>query len=138
LTEEITVNQNELGEKNIIPTKGTILIVDDSRVSRMMTAALIHDQRPNWQILEASQSDEALAIREKQAIDFFSIDYNMPGLNGLDLIKLIKTRCPNAKIVLFTANTQDSIHSQTRQLDAVCINKPITNQSIHQMLEYFS
>jgi len=121
-----------------MPTKGSILIVDDSRVSRMMTAALIHEQRPSWEIVEAGNSDEALALIEQQPVDFFSIDFNMPGLNGLDLIKLVKSRCPNAKIVLFTANTQDSIQRKTNQLGAVCINKPITKQSINQILEFFS
>jgi|SaaInlStandDraft_4_1057021.scaffolds.fasta_scaffold95908_2 CheY-like chemotaxis protein len=42
----------------------TILIVDDSRVSRMMIKALLHDLSPGWQVLEAADAEEALKLTD--------------------------------------------------------------------------
>ena len=117
--------------------KKSLLIVDDSKVSRMMISAIVKDKYPDLIIFEAANGDDAKSIVDSNEINFFSIDYNMPGINGIDLISHLKKSLPNAKYTLLTANIQDSTHKKVESVGAVCINKPISEESITNMVEYF-
>ena len=70
----------------------TLMIIDDSKVSRMMITAIIKDKKPDLNIIESSNGNEALDLSKGKSIDFFSIDYNMPGIDGLELISQLKKR----------------------------------------------
>jgi two-component system chemotaxis response regulator CheY len=67
-----------------------ILTVDDSRMIRLIISNTIkslgHD------VLEAPNADEALATLEKnyETIGLILLDWNMPGMNGFELLKIIK------------------------------------------------
>jgi len=119
-------------------TKPTLVIVDDSKVARMMIYAIVSNQFPDWTVLEAGSGDEALSLAEKSAVDYLSIDFNMPGMDGAELMGKINAKYPNTKMVLMTANVQDAILMKVRALGAIAIAKPITEQSVKQMLEYFN
>ena len=116
----------------------TILVVDDSRVSRMMITAIIKDKQPNWNILEADSADQALELVSGKSIEFFSLDLNMPGRDGLELLSVLKPDYPSARFALLTANIQKSTSQRAQEMGATCINKPITDESISTMLEYFN
>jgi len=115
----------------------TLLIVDDSKVSRMMITAIIKEKHPDINILEAADGDEAISVSSTHNINFFSIDYNMPGINGIDLIIKLKDTFKESKFALLTANIQDATHNKAESAGAVCINKPISESSINKMIEHF-
>jgi len=116
----------------------TVLIVDDSKVSRMMIIAIVKEKQPEWSILEASNADETREMSKTNTIDFFSVDLNMPGKDGLELIGLLKHKHPKAKFALLTANIQEHTHQSAEKLGAICVNKPITEKSIAEMLDFFN
>lgn len=114
-----------------------ILIVDDSKVSRMMIKAIIKDLYPEWTILEAANTDEAIECSTNNPIDFYSVDLNMPGKDGLELIAILKPKKSDAMFALLTANIQPHVRNSAKELGAECFNKPITNTSVGEMLSYF-
>ena len=69
----------------------TLLIVDDSRMSRMLIKAIITDSRPEWRILEAVTGDEAIKLVDEHQPEFVSMDVNMPGIDGLETLADGKT-----------------------------------------------
>jgi len=119
-------------------TVKTLLIVDDSKVSRMMISALVNELDSSFQLLEADCGDSALEMCKTNSIDFFSVDLNMPGIDGLELIKKLIPEYPNAKFSLLTANVQDSIQAQCEELGIKYTEKPVTEDCIRLMLEYFN
>jgi YesN/AraC family two-component response regulator len=121
-----------------MPENQKIMIIDDSRVSRMMLKSIIQSAHPDWTINEASNSDEAINIAKDTHFDCFSVDYNMPGLNGLDLISELQKNNTNAKYALLTANLQEHIKTQAKVLTVRCFNKPITESVVITMLSYFN
>jgi len=104
----------------------------------MMLSALIKDRNPELELIEAENADDAQQKIEDKEIAYFSVDLNMPGLNGLELIEILKPKYANSKFALFTANIQDSTHEQANALNICCVNKPITEESVNKMLEYFN
>ncbi len=117
--------------------KTTLLIVDDSKVSRMMISGIVKVMQPEWELIEAENGEKALEKAEEQEIDYYSIDLNMPGIDGLEVITRLQSKFPSSPKVLMTANIQDDVLSRANTLGAACVHKPVTEESVSEMLEYF-
>lgn len=107
----------------------TVLIVDDSRVSRMLIRSVVVDRHPEWSILESGSGDEALTHVD-EGIDLMIIDFNMPGIDGLTLAEKMKGLYPAAYISMMTANAQDSLQKRADELGIGFAKKPITEEKI--------
>ncbi|MFZ6844468.1 response regulator transcription factor [Undibacterium sp. RuTC16W] len=118
-------------------TQKKLLIVDDSKVSRMVIRAHIKSKHDDWEILEASNGDEAIALADKEAPDFCTMDINMPGMLGTDAAEMILSKHPDMRIVVFSANIQETFQSRSNKLGATFVAKPVTEKSIALALAYF-
>lgn len=114
-----------------------LLIVDDSRMSRMLIRAIIADSRPHWRIVEAVSGDEAVRLADEEAPDFVSMDVNMPGISGLEAAGRIRIRHPEARITLCTANIQESTREAASRAGVHFVAKPITAQSVADAIAFF-
>lgn len=107
-----------------------VLIVDDSKVSRLFIRNYLAGLRPQWQLFEADGGEAALAVTSEQPLDAVSLDYNMPGQNGLLVAAAIQRRHPGCFIGLLTANIQPAIEAQARQYGVRFYRKPVTESVI--------
>lgn len=114
-----------------------LLIVDDSRVSRMMVRAFVLARHPQWIIAEASSGNEALKIVETDPPDYCSMDINMPGIPGTEAAEQILARHPNIRIVILSADIQASQQSKAAALGAQFVAKPVTEKSVAAALAHF-
>lgn len=110
------------------------LIIDDSKVSRMFIRRYLQELRPDWQLTEAGNSDEALTLVALQTFDVVSVDYNMPGMSGLELAAVLQQSLPGCFIGLVTANIQKSTELATLQLGCNYYKKPINEDMIRQLV----
>jgi len=111
-------------------TVKTMLVVDDSRLTRMMVKNFVHVAHPEWNIIEAGSGEEALEKISGEEIDWMTIDLNMPGINGMELAEKLKHQFPKAKMCLLTANVQQSVQQRADKLGISFISKPITEEKI--------
>lgn len=114
-----------------------LLIVDDSKVSRLIIRARILDIYPDWQIFEAVSGDEALELVDKNTPDFCTMDINMPGIIGTDAAEQILAKHPTMRVVIFSANIQESFQNRAATIGAIFVAKPVTEKSIAEALSYF-
>jgi len=117
-----------------MPSK-TILVVDDSRVARMMTGAAVARLRPDWRILEAASGEEAIKVAGGAAPDVILLDVNMPGMGGLAAARALRHAHPAALISLLTANIQDPVREHAAALGLGFIAKPIDLQALAAVLD---
>lgn len=115
----------------------TLLIVDDSKVSRIMIRGRVVAAHPDWVILEAANAEEALALVKEHNPDFISMDVNMPGMNGFEAVESIRAAGFNARVVMLTANIQQSSHVRAAGLGVQLVQKPATEQAVQQMMAHF-
>ncbi|HYD80682.1 MAG TPA: response regulator [Paucimonas sp.] len=112
----------------------TILIVDDSRVSRLLSRQFILALRPDWKIEEAATGEEALDKLDSIAPDLILLDVNMPGMGGMAAIEKLRAKRPAVNITLMTANVQDAIRNKAQALGVGFVEKPVTEERIQQIV----
>jgi len=109
----------------------TLLIVDDARFARLMIRSYIERLRPEATIVEAGDGAEALAVIERTPVlDWCTIDYNMPGDNGLVVAEKIRALRPAARLSVITANVQDTLRQRILEAGIHFIAKPVTEAKL--------
>ncbi|MBU2810064.1 sigma-54-dependent Fis family transcriptional regulator [Acidithiobacillus thiooxidans] len=78
-----------------------ILIVEDEKNLRCVLAAVLTAE--GFQILEAENGEQALAIIASNAPDLILTDQRLPGLSGTELLRNIKARHPEIPVIITTA-----------------------------------
>lgn len=112
----------------------TVLIVDDSKLARIVVGRTIAALQPDWARIEAGNADDALGLLQEQGADVAILDFNMPGRNGLELAEVIRERYPDMPIALATANVQDEVIAGARAIGATFVSKPINEDSLRGFL----
>lgn len=112
----------------------TVLIVDDSRLARDMVSSVVSSLHPDWTVLVASGGDQALEMVDGKAPDAAILDYNMPGMDGLELARHLRVRFPTLHMGFLTANVQDALKKKAEALGCGFIPKPITTDKIRAFL----
>jgi CheY-like chemotaxis protein len=112
----------------------TVLVVDDSRVSRMMARQFILARQPGWLVEEAATGEQALEMAQAMSPVLILVDVNMPGMGGLAAAGHLRVMCPDAHISLVTANVQNTTRNRATQMGIGFMEKPITEARIHALL----
>ncbi|PWF54774.1 response regulator [Massilia glaciei] len=115
----------------------TVLIVDDSRVSRLMVRQFVLSKAPDWHIIEAATGEEAIGAVANLAPALprlILIDLNMPGMGGMAAAEQLRRSCPGTHISLLTANVQNATRQRANEAGIGFMEKPITEARIHQLI----
>ena len=107
-----------------------VLIVDDSKLARMVIVSACRRVRPDWGLSEASNADDALQAIASGSVEIALVDFNMPDTDGLEIVSRIRAIQPNMPVAVVSANIQDEIIARTRELKAVFIAKPLTDEAL--------
>lgn len=92
--------------------KGHILIIDDEAALRQSFARIL--QQAGFEVTTAENADQGLSFIETTNFDLIFMDLRMPGMAGLDALKLIHNSYPALPVVLFTA--QPDVNSAVEAL----------------------
>jgi len=111
-----------------------VLVVDDSKLARMVMASAFRRVRPEWTLVETGSADEAMAAVSKGGVDIALIDFNMPDIDGLELVASIHKTHPGMPVAVVSANVQDEIIGRARALNAGFIPKPLTDDALSAFL----
>lgn len=108
----------------------TVLIVDDSKLARIVAGKTLAALQPEWEKIEAGNAQEALVILGERKIDLSMIDFNMPDKDGLELAAEIRSTYPTMPIAVITANIQDEVIARAREVNATFVSKPLTEEGL--------
>ena len=104
----------------------TVLIVDDSKLARIVASKALSELQPDWQRVEASSAAQAHEIVAGQSVDVALIDFNMTEKDGLEFASELRALRPDMPLAIITANIQDEIIARARQVGAAFVSKPVT------------
>jgi len=81
------------------------MLVDDSRTIRNIEKNVL--AQLGWtDVLEAGDGVEALNLVESQMPDLFLVDWNMPNMDGLTLVKNLRAKDRQVPIIMVTTEAE--------------------------------
>jgi DNA-binding response OmpR family regulator len=79
-----------------------ILVVDDEPVERQTLSEILRLE--GYHVAAVANGEAAVDYVRLNPVDLILLDLRMPGMSGLDVIKLINRTLPEVEIILFTAH----------------------------------
>ena len=109
----------------------TILIVDDDPdIHQLLGAAL---GSGDYQIQDAYDGPQALAVLQERSFDLVITDVRMPGLSGLELLRKIRETSPDTKVLVMTAeSTPATVISSLRDQAWGYFKKPFSLDALEE------
>jgi DNA-binding NtrC family response regulator len=81
-------------------SRKTLLVVDrDEEMRETLTSIL----RRDFRVLRAAAGEAALQMMEKEDVDLMMLDVGLPGISGLEVLKIIKENYPHVEVVVSSA-----------------------------------
>lgn len=97
-------------------TSRFILIVDDEANQRLMVEQALLTLAVDCRISTAASGQEALESLTLYPPDLIITDYNMPMMNGLELIEQVRQRHIASRIILITAYSSPELYEAAQHL----------------------
>jgi two-component system response regulator (stage 0 sporulation protein F) len=86
-----------------------VLIVDDQKdVSRLLRSALETIEQ-GLEVSEAPSGEEAVLEATRVKVDLLIADFRLPGITGVELMKKIRTRNPEVKVIMVTGISEPKL-----------------------------
>ena len=100
----------------------TVLVVDDERGSRESLRMILS---PHHNVMQAASGAEALDTLRTSPVELLTLDLNMPGMKGDDLMRLVRSEFPQVEIIVITGcGTLESATSGIRYGICDYLQKP--------------
>ncbi len=109
----------------------TILVVDDVSVVRRVVHRLLTEA--GFRVFEAGDAAEALEVLETTRIkvDLVIVDVIMEGVHGVDLVKCIRRRWPDQRVVYMSAFPAEVlVQHGLRDPQVIFLAKPFTREEL--------
>lgn len=89
---------------------GTLLWVDDE--IELLKPYVIFLEKKEYEVVTATNGQDALDLCREQTFDLIFLDENMPGLSGLETLSMIKEINPTIPVVMVTKSEEEDIMNQ--------------------------
>ena len=119
--------------------KPTVLIVDDDNVSLGLLSRLV--EKLDYNVIRAADGEQALEALRGEAVDLVVADYDMPKMDGLQLLSIVKEEFPRLPYILVTAYSNLKVIREAWERGAFdFFQKPVfvdrLNQTVRLAVEY--
>ena len=111
-----------VGPTAVVPSrrnkKLSVLVTDDDAIARMLIKLLL--ERERYQVLEATNGQEAVEIVMRELPNLVLIDLNMPIMDGYEAIGSLRREFPLSAlpIIVITSQEGDSVERRVLELGA--------------------
>lgn len=107
-------------------TTPCILLVDDQRDIVRLLHSTLQTLGHKLDIVDAPSGEEALLEASRRKVDLLVADYLLPGISGVELMRKVKARNPDMKVIFITGTTDRKFRDEMLSGGALAIfDKPI-------------
>lgn len=126
------MSSTESGKK-----KRQILVVDDEQSIAIGILKMLN-QEPDTEAVHALSGEQAQDILNNQPYDLVITDIRMPGINGIDLLKHVRSHFPNIGVIIMTAYGSPEVQEEaSRRGSLYYIEKPFDLQKLKSITNDF-
>ncbi len=125
---------NDVGSYTDMTMPCSVLLVDDERDTNEMLATIL--KHHGFQVKTADSGLRALEILLIHSVDVVVTDYEMPGMNGVELCRELAVRHPRIVPVLLTGASNSNVADEARRVGAYAyLTKPTKLDELQNVLE---
>jgi YesN/AraC family two-component response regulator len=118
-----------------MPDLKKILIVDDEETLTFSLYQAFIKSPYDCEVITASSGEEALEKLENEKFDLIITDIAMPGIDGLELLSIIKSKSPETKVIIITAYGTDEREEKAYEIGAdKYIEKPFDISELRNLV----
>lgn len=110
-----------------------ILVVDDSSAMRAFVRVALEESGVAREVIEAASGFDALRVLPREPFELAIVDINMPNVNGLELIRLMRSNEAHKKTPLIVISSEASERDRDRGLSLganAYLAKPFTADAL--------
>lgn len=115
-----------------------VMVVEDNEKNRKLMRVVL--KAKGYNIIEAATGEEALNLLKNQKPDIILMDIQLPGIDGLTLIKQIKASVVTKDIPIIAVTAYAMKGDEQKILDTGCnayVSKPINTQELPLIVEKY-
>ena len=113
-----------------------VLITDDSRVMRQIVIRTLRQAGYDWDVREASDGAEALEAIRADEPDVVLSDWNMPNMNGIDLLRRLRAEGFQTPFGFVTSEGSPEMRATAEAAGALfLIAKPFTPDAFREVID---
>jgi len=113
-----------------------VLVTDDSRVMRQIVIRTLRQAGYDWDVREASDGAEALEAVRADEPDVVLSDWNMPNVNGIELLHQLRAEGFETPFGFVTSESSEEMRATAEAAGALfLISKPFTPESFREVIE---
>ncbi len=116
------------------PRFNRLLLVDDEPgIRKMMSLDLSSD---GYEVFTAEDGAKGLELFDREKPSLVLTDLKMPGMDGIEVLKLIKEKSPDTEVIVITGHGDMDLAIRSLQLDASdFITKPVNSEALEVSLD---
>lgn len=115
--------------------KKILVVEDDSLFLWSLKSFLVSE---GYQVSPATSGEEGINLARNHPFDVVISDFQLPGINGRQLIEQLKNLQPALKTFLISAHQLDEVKIPNASLPDAYLNKPIELGMLKKLLEELS
>jgi CheY-like chemotaxis protein len=105
-------------------SSGRVLVVDDLDLLRDFTRSFLEASGLTVEVAEDGPSALKTLEHMDAPVDILFTDYNMPGMNGIELMETVSRRWPQTQLILSSGYLDDAAQARVARLNAHLLAKP--------------
>lgn len=110
---------------------GNILVIDDDRSARMLLERVL--QRAGHNVTLVDNAEEGLQLITRGGFDLLITDKNLPGTDGLEVLRQAREKQPRMQAILVTGFPTHETQTHARELGVFSyVTKPF---GVHDILD---
>jgi two-component system, response regulator, stage 0 sporulation protein F len=103
-----------------------IVLVDDEPDVRIILHRALLAVADGYDLIAVGTGAAALEALDRRSVPLLITDYNMPGMNGLELAQAVKATSPTTTVVLITAYDTPELERRSRAAVDYYLSKPFS------------
>lgn len=108
-----------------------VLVVDDSRAMRMIVTRELRKSAGVDDVVEAESAEAAVEVLRQQPVDLVLSDWNMPGMNGLELLRCVRAEGWQGLFGFITSESAPSTRQSALEAGAAfVVTKPFRGDEL--------
>jgi CheY-like chemotaxis protein len=117
------------------PLPAAIVLVDDEPTVRIILCRLLEVVADGYEIISVGTGAEALATLAERSVPLLITDYNMPGMNGVELSQRVKGTSPTTTVVLISAYITAEVEQLSKAAGAdYFMSKPFSFEQVEAIV----